>query len=106
LLTKVAGVGLKGGRMTLLPADAARLETLRQQLAAQRRELAAIVAQLDADLRLVPPLGDVQWQGPARRAYEMLVDGLRNTLRAGTASLRSAERSTATAASTLAGYGR
>lgn len=106
MLTKVAGVGLKGGRMTLLPADAARLETLRQQLAAQRRELAAIVAQLDADLRLVPPLGDVQWQGPARRAYEMLVDGLRNTLRAGTASLRSAERSTATAASTLAGYGR
>jgi hypothetical protein len=84
---EISGLKTQEGWMTLLPANAARLETLRQQLLDQQRELAAIVAQLEADHRLLPPLTTVGWQGPAQRAYELLVNGLRETLRAAAATL-------------------
>jgi hypothetical protein len=85
-----------------LQQQIAHQEQLRQSLSRQRSELDAIVQQLEREQRLVPPVDDVQWQGPARGAYEMLVDRLRDTLAASLTALRAAERSSATALATLA----
>ena len=82
--------------------QSAEREQLRSALIRQRSELGAIVYQLEREQRLVPPVDDVQWQGPARGAYEMLVDRLRDTLAASVQALRAAERSSDTAIATLA----
>jgi hypothetical protein len=76
-------------------------ERLRQALIRQRHELKTIVQQLERERHLVPPVDDVQWQGPARGAYEMLVDRLRSTLQQSLVALRAAERSTEVAVVTL-----
>jgi hypothetical protein len=76
-------------------------ERLRQALADQRHELRTIVQQLEREKYLVPPVDNVQWQGPARGAYEMLIDRLRNTLEQSLFALRAAERSTGVAVATL-----
>jgi hypothetical protein len=85
-----------------LPQTVADQERLRQALVHQRHELRLIVQQLERERHLVPPVDDVQWQGPARGAYEMLVDRLRSTVQKSLLALRAAERSTAVAVVTLA----
>ena len=84
-----------------LHLQSAQQEQLRSALIRQRNELGTIVHQLEREQRLVPPVDDVQWQGPARGAYEMLVDRLRDTLAAAVSALRAAEHSSDTAIATL-----
>jgi hypothetical protein len=76
-------------------------ERLAEALVAQHHGLLRASWRLEQAARLVPPVNDAAWQGPARRRYDRVLAGLRSALVEASAELADARDKTLTAVRTL-----
>ncbi|MCU1534689.1 MAG: hypothetical protein JWR53_1170 [Glaciihabitans sp.] len=91
------------------PSDALQARTRAELLAlleVQHHQLRQLVDELGAEVAgLAPGLGQTEWQGPARWAYDRALDVARETLILSIAALGNARDATSVAIGTVAADG-